>query len=40
VVLVDRFLATAGIVISAVGIVALVWGSLGTWLLAACEVAR
>jgi hypothetical protein len=40
VVLVDRFLATAGTVISAVGIVALVWGSLGTWLLAACEVAR
>lgn len=39
-VMVDRFLATAGTVISAAGIVALVWGSLGTWMLAACEVAR
>lgn len=38
--MVDRFLATAGTVISAAGIVALVWGSLGTWMLAACEVAR
>ena len=40
VVMVDRFLATAGTVISAAGIVALIWGSLGTWMLAACEVMR
>lgn len=38
--LVDRFLATAATVISAVGIAALVWASLGTFLLPACETMR
>lgn len=37
---VDQFLASAGIVISAVGIVALLWASLGTWFLPACEAMR
>ncbi|MGA0587371.1 hypothetical protein ACO2Q2_09635 [Dyella sp. KRB-257] len=37
---VDHFLAVAGTVISAVGLAALVWGTLGTWLLPSCEVMR
>jgi hypothetical protein len=37
---VDQFLASAGIVISAVGLVALAWASLGTWFLPACEAMR
>jgi hypothetical protein len=37
---VEAFLATVAIVISAIGLAALIWGSLGTFLLHPCVVVR
>jgi hypothetical protein len=37
---VDRFLATVAVVISAISLAALIWGSLGTLMLHPCVVVR
>ncbi len=39
-VLVDRYLGAVGTIISAIGLAALVWASLGTYMLPACEAMR